>query len=133
MPTFVDHPDLPEPHGYHHACLATGRLIVTAGQTRSGGGEPVDLASETQEAVSNAVTALSGAGGGPDGLVSLDVFVAGMEAHEVPEVYRGIGRAARSCGFGPVATTVLGVASLAVAGCRVEVKALGEVVAGAAS
>ena len=130
MRTFADHPELPEPHGYRHAAVVEGPLIQTAGQTWTdpepgAGSGQADLVQQTEGAVGNAVTALAGAGGGASGLVSLDVYVVGLDEASAQDVYRGIGRAARSAGFGAVLTTVLGVAALAVPGARVEVKAMG--------
>jgi enamine deaminase RidA (YjgF/YER057c/UK114 family) len=130
--TYYDHPDLPEPHGYHHAALADGPVIHIAGQTWSSpdGDDPteVGLREQVRGAVRNAVTALAGAGGGAGGIVSLELFVVGLGPDTVDDVYRGIGKAAKEAGFGRVPTTVLGVAALAVPGALVEVRAVGVLV-----
>lgn len=129
MITYADHPDLPEPHGYHHAARAEGPTIHVAGQTWGSpeASDPtgVDLVEQTSGAVGNAVLALEGAGGGAAGILTLDVFVVDLDETSVGDVYRGIGRAARAAGFGAVPITVLGVAALAVPGALVEVRATG--------
>ncbi|WP_185995959.1 RidA family protein [Nocardioides campestrisoli] len=134
--TYADHPELPPPQGYRHSALSSGPLIHTAGQTWSST-ETEDLANiglreQVRGAVRSSVTALAGAGGSPDGIVSLDVFVVGLSQDTVDDVYRGIGRAAKEAGFGPVPITVLGVAALAVPGALAEVRAIGVPMTGSA-
>ncbi len=131
MPTFADHAELPEPHGYHHAVITRAPLVLTSGQTWQSrstleADRRPDLAEETRLAVTNAITALAGGGSGADSLVSLDVFVVDLDQAALAQVYRGMGRAARDYGFGAVVTTILGVSALAAPHARIEVKAMGE-------
>ena len=136
MPSFADHPDLPEPHGYHHAVVARRPLVVTSGQTwqsraTQGTDSQPDLVEQTRLAVNNAILALAGGGSGAESLASLDIFVVDLNADDLALVYRGMGRAAHDCGFGAVATTLLGISALAVPHARVEVRATGESESGA--
>jgi enamine deaminase RidA (YjgF/YER057c/UK114 family) len=66
----VNPPELPRPSGFSHAVKA-GNTVYLAGQI--GGGET--LAEQFDNAVGNLLTALRAAGGTPDDLVSLQVFV----------------------------------------------------------
>ncbi|MDQ6816382.1 MAG: RidA family protein [Actinomycetota bacterium] len=66
----VNPPELPRPSGFSHA-LRAGDTVYLAGQI--GGGET--LAEQFDEAAGNLVIALKAAGGTPDDLVSLQVFV----------------------------------------------------------
>ncbi len=70
MNTPVNPPELPRPSGFSHAVKA-GNTVYLAGQI--GGGET--LAEQFDNAVGNLLTALRAAGGTPDDLASLQVFV----------------------------------------------------------
>jgi enamine deaminase RidA (YjgF/YER057c/UK114 family) len=82
--------DLPEPVGYAHAVVAgTGRTVYLGGQV--GSGETV--VEQFDAAAANLVTALKAAGGQPDDLVSLVVYVTDVEEYaaasrELGEVWR---------------------------------------------
>jgi len=70
MNEIINAPELPEPRGFSHAVRA-GDTVYLAG--RIGAGET--LAEQFDGAAANLVTALRAAGGEPDDLVSLQVFV----------------------------------------------------------
>lgn len=66
----VNPPELPEPRGSSHAVVA-GNTVYLAGQI----GDGETLADQFDAAAANLLTALKAAGGGPDDLVSLQLFV----------------------------------------------------------
>jgi enamine deaminase RidA (YjgF/YER057c/UK114 family) len=86
----VNPPDLPEPVGYAHAVVAAaGRTVYLGGQV--GSGETVVEQFDT--AAANLVAALKAAGGEPDDLVSLVVYVTDVDEYaaasrELGEVWR---------------------------------------------
>jgi enamine deaminase RidA (YjgF/YER057c/UK114 family) len=66
----VNPPDLPEPVGFSHAVVAGGAVYL-AGQIGEGG----SIAEQFDSAAGKLVTALRAAGGRPDQLASLVVYV----------------------------------------------------------
>jgi enamine deaminase RidA (YjgF/YER057c/UK114 family) len=86
----VDVPGLPEPIGYAHAVVAApGRTVYLGGQIGAGG----TLIDQFDAAATNLVEALRAAGGEPDDLVSLVVYVVDVGEYrasqrEVGEVWR---------------------------------------------
>jgi enamine deaminase RidA (YjgF/YER057c/UK114 family) len=87
----VTAPGLAEPIGYAHAVVAApGRTVYLGGQI--GAGETV--VDQFDAAAANLVTALRAAGGEPDDLVSLVIYVTDIGAYrdslrELGEVWRG--------------------------------------------
>ena len=87
---------LPPPGGYSHAVVAaTGTVVALAGQTghRADGSIDEDLVEQFDQAVRNLVEAIRAAGGQPEHLVQLQIFVtdvAGYRARreEIGEAYR---------------------------------------------
>ena len=87
---------LAKPSGFSHAVLARGTTIHLAGQTGMdaagtivGGG----VVAQFEQALSNLLTALREAGGSPDGLASLTVYIVDMDdyrahAREIGEVWK---------------------------------------------
>jgi enamine deaminase RidA (YjgF/YER057c/UK114 family) len=67
----VNPPELGAPSGFSHAVVATGKSIHLAGQL----GEGTTLVEQFDSAAGRVVTALKAAGGRPEDLVSLQVFV----------------------------------------------------------
>jgi enamine deaminase RidA (YjgF/YER057c/UK114 family) len=111
----VNPPDLPKPAGYSHAVVA-GQTVYLAGQI----GEGATLAEQFDGALANLVTALRAAGGEPQDLVSLQIFVTDTEAYrsslrDLGEVWR------RHYGRHYPAMALLGVTGLAVPEAMVEV------------
>jgi enamine deaminase RidA (YjgF/YER057c/UK114 family) len=89
--SIVNPEGLPEPRGFSHAVVASsGRdTVYLAGQI--GAGET--LAEQFDAACANLLTALAAAGGKPDDLVSLQIFVTDVE--EYRSSLRGLGEAWR--------------------------------------
>ena len=81
----VTSPELPPPVGYAHAVVAaTGRTVYLGGQTAQsadGSIAGMTIVEQFDLAARNLVTALTAAGGQPDDLVSLQVFVTDLAAY----------------------------------------------------
>jgi enamine deaminase RidA (YjgF/YER057c/UK114 family) len=75
-PVIVNPPELPDPVGFSHAVVAGGAVYL-AGQI--GDGETV--VEQFDSAAAKLVTALRAAGGEPDQLVSLVVYVTDVEEY----------------------------------------------------
>ena len=81
----VNPPDLAEPVGFAHAVVAApGRAVYLGGQVGTGS----TLVEQLDTAAANLVTALRAAGGGPDDLVSLIVYVTDIDGYRasLPEL-----------------------------------------------
>ena len=74
----VNPPELGEPSGFSHAVVADGRTVHLAGQIGAG----ATLVEQFDDAARRLVIALRAAGGGPEDLVSLQVFVTDVEAYK---------------------------------------------------
>jgi len=74
----VNAPELGEPSGFSHAVVADGRAVYLAGQI--GAGET--LVEQFDNAARNLLTALRAAGGEPEDLVSLQMFVTDVAAYK---------------------------------------------------
>jgi enamine deaminase RidA (YjgF/YER057c/UK114 family) len=73
---------LPKPSGFSHAVVARGTTILLAGQTgMDSSGAIVDggIVAQFEQALSNLLTALREAGGFPDGLAALTVYIVDMD------------------------------------------------------
>ena len=73
----VNPPELGEPSGFSHAVVADGRTVHLAGQI----GEGATLVEQFDDAARRLVIALRAAGGEPEDLVSLQVFVTDVGAY----------------------------------------------------
>lgn len=88
--------DLATPAGFSHAVVAEGRTVFLAGQTaldRSGAIVGDGVVAQFERALGNLLTALRAAGGRPDQLTSLTVYIVdvdGYRAHskEIGKVWR---------------------------------------------
>lgn len=80
---YVNPPELAPPVGFAHAVAASGgRTVYLAGQTAldaTGAVVPGDLVAQVDRVLHNLVTALAAAGGTPEHLVKLTIFVADVE------------------------------------------------------
>ncbi len=93
---YVNPPELGRPSGFSHAVVATGRIVFLAGQTAlddEGRVVGADVVAQFERAMNNLLTALKAAGGGPEHLASLTVYVVDMQdyrkrAREIGEVWR---------------------------------------------
>jgi enamine deaminase RidA (YjgF/YER057c/UK114 family) len=111
----VNPPELAKPVGFAHAVVAApGRTVHLGGQTAqdpSGAIVGNTIAEQFDVAAGNAVTALNAAGGRPEHLVSLMIYVTDMPAYraalrELAPVYR------RHFGQHYPAIALIGVAEL---------------------
>jgi enamine deaminase RidA (YjgF/YER057c/UK114 family) len=74
----VNPPELGEPHGFSHAVVSSGTTVHLAGQLGTG----ATLVEQFDDAAARLVTALAAAGGRPEDLVSLQVFVTDVAAYK---------------------------------------------------
>jgi enamine deaminase RidA (YjgF/YER057c/UK114 family) len=89
-------PSLAKPSGFSHAVLARGTTIHLAGQTgtdASGAIVSGGVVAQFEQALSNLLTALRAAGGFPDGIASLTIYIVDMDDYqsrtrEIGEVWR---------------------------------------------
>jgi enamine deaminase RidA (YjgF/YER057c/UK114 family) len=111
----IDPPELARPSGFAHAVRATGTVTVhLAGQTGMdaagrivGGG----VVAQFEQALANLLTALRAAGGGPEHLAALTIYIVDVpgyraRAREIGRVWR------RLAGTDYPATAGIGVARL---------------------
>jgi enamine deaminase RidA (YjgF/YER057c/UK114 family) len=114
--------DLPEPQGYTHVSVAgPGRIVHLAGQagTDAAGQLASGLASQTEFAVRNLLTALRSAGGGPEHLVKLTFLVVNWESSMQRALGAGLAAVQERVPLLP--TTLIGVGSLYLDGMLIEV------------
>ena len=111
----INPPELGRPSGFSHAVVTNAdRLIFLAGQTaRDASGRIVgeDVVAQFDRALANLLTALTAAGGRPEHLVSLTVYIVDMDdyrahAREIGQVWR------RRCGTEYPAMAGIGVTRL---------------------
>lgn len=92
----VNPPELARPRGFSHAVVGTGTTVFLAGQTAlDATGRIVgdDMVSQFDQALANLLTALTAAGGTPDQLADLTIYVTDMDAYQagaaaIGEVWR---------------------------------------------
>ena len=94
---FVNPASLAQPRGFSHAVVpAAGRTVYLAGQTAlsaEGRIEGATIAEQLDRAAANLLAALAAAGGRPEDIVSLQLFVTDVDEYkadlaEVGRVYR---------------------------------------------
>jgi enamine deaminase RidA (YjgF/YER057c/UK114 family) len=89
----VNPAELGEPKGFSHAVIGHGTTIFLAGQTAldaSGRIAGSGVVEQFEQALSNLLTALKAAGGGPSQLASVTVYVTDMDDYRANS--REIGR-----------------------------------------
>jgi enamine deaminase RidA (YjgF/YER057c/UK114 family) len=95
----VNPPDLAAPSGFSHAVVAAGsRIVFLAGQTALDGAGRITgagVVAQFERALSNLVVALAAAGGRPEHLTSLTVYIVDMDdyrahAAELGAVWREV-------------------------------------------
>ncbi|HVL83717.1 MAG TPA: RidA family protein [Pseudonocardia sp.] len=109
-----DPPGLARPSGFAHAVAASGRTVFLAGQTGTdadGRVVPGGVVAQFERALANLLTALAAAGGGPEHLAQLTIYIVEMDgyrahARELGRVWR------RLVGAEYPATAGIGVARL---------------------
>jgi len=87
---------LPAPQGFSHAVVAEGRVVFLAGQTGLDiDGKVVDggMVAQFEQALSNLLVALEEAGGQPEQLTSMTIYIVDMDdylenATELGRVWR---------------------------------------------
>ncbi len=120
----VDPPELARPSGFAHAVVATGRTVFLAGQTAldtSGRIVGAGVVEQFEQALGNLLTALRAAGGGPEHLAALTIYIVDVEdyranARAIGQVWR------RLMGTAYPATAGVGVSRLWDADALVEVQ-----------
>jgi enamine deaminase RidA (YjgF/YER057c/UK114 family) len=82
----VNPPELGDPSGFSHAVVSSGAIVHLAGQIGTG----ATLVEQFDAAAGRLVVALRAAGGVPEDLVSLQVFVTDVPAYKaaLPEIGR---------------------------------------------
>lgn len=87
---------LPAPRGFSHAVVAEGRLVCLAGQTGMGPDGSIvtgGVVAQFEQALGQLLVALGAAGGRPEQLTSLTVYIVDMDdyhahAGEIGEVWK---------------------------------------------
>ncbi|MGI8522185.1 MAG: RidA family protein [Nocardioides sp.] len=110
----INPPSLAAPSGFSHAVVASGTTVFLAGQTGlDADGRIVDggVVAQFEQALANLLTALDAAGGRPDQLASLTIYIVDMDdyrahAREIGTVWK------RVVGTDYPATAGIGVARL---------------------
>jgi enamine deaminase RidA (YjgF/YER057c/UK114 family) len=83
---FVNPPELGKPSGFSHAVVGTGRTVFLAGQTAL---DPTgvivgdDVVEQFRRALGNLLTALRAAGGQPEHLASLTIYLVDVDDYKV--------------------------------------------------
>jgi enamine deaminase RidA (YjgF/YER057c/UK114 family) len=110
----IDPPELARPSGFTHAVVGTGRTVFLAGQTGSDPDGRIvagGVVAQFAQALENLLVALRAAGGGPEHLAQLTIYIVdvdGYRAHarEIGGVWK------RLAGVRYPATAGIGVARL---------------------
>lgn len=121
----VNPPGLARPRGYSHGIEATGRLLFVAGQIGwNARGEIVSehFVDQFDQALANVLTVVSAAGGPPESIVRLTIYV--IDKSEYLAERKAIGEKYRArIGRHYPAMTLVEVKSLLEDGARVEIEA----------
>jgi enamine deaminase RidA (YjgF/YER057c/UK114 family) len=127
---FINPADIHKPRGYSHAvAVEGGRTIYISGQVAvDREGNPVgkgDLRAQAEKASENLLAALKAAGASAADIVKMNTYVVGYK----PEDYRIIRdvRARMFADVEPPASTLVGVAALAIDGLLIEMEAIAAV------
>jgi enamine deaminase RidA (YjgF/YER057c/UK114 family) len=122
----VNPESLARPSGFSHAVVGRGTSVFLAGQTgmdASGAIVEGGVVAQFEQALANLLTVLAEAGGTPDRLASLTIYIVDMDdyrahAHEIGEVWR------RLVGTGYPASAGIGASRLWDAEALVELQGL---------
>jgi enamine deaminase RidA (YjgF/YER057c/UK114 family) len=126
MAELVNPPSLAKPRGYSHAAMARGRMLALAGQIGWDAQARLvspEFAPQFAQALANLVETLQSAGGRPEDLIALRIFVTDKKRYlaaskEVGEAYR------RLLGRHFPAMSLVQVADLLEDGALVEIEGL---------
>jgi enamine deaminase RidA (YjgF/YER057c/UK114 family) len=110
----INPPELGRPSGFSHAVVGTGRTVFLAGQTALDASGVIvgdGVVAQFEKALDNLLVALRAAGGGPEHLAALTIYIVDVEdyrahAREIGGVWR------RLIGTDYPATAGIGVARL---------------------
>ncbi|MBW2268655.1 MAG: RidA family protein [Deltaproteobacteria bacterium] len=120
---------LAEPTGYSHVVATSGgRTLYLAGQgAYDANGKLVgagDYEAQTRQAFRNLVTALEGAGGGPENIVFCTIYVVRLDDAALGAFIRGMNDALDGRPMPPSASTMVGIERLAYEEMLVEINAV---------
>jgi enamine deaminase RidA (YjgF/YER057c/UK114 family) len=125
-PVEVRPPELPRPRGYAHGMVAEGRVLAVAGQIGTGPGGALvgdDFVAQFARTLDNVLAVVRAAGGGPDSVFQMTVFVTDLAAYRA--ALAPLGRAwGERFGRHYPAMALVGVAGLVEPGAKVEITAL---------
>src|SRR3954449_6327177 len=79
---FVNPPELATPRGFSHAVVGNGRVVFLAGQTAldaDGAIVGADVVEQFERALGNVLKALAAAGGSPEYLSSMTIYIVDMD------------------------------------------------------
>lgn len=121
---YVNPEGLARPRGFSHATVARGRTVFLAGQTALNAEGVIvgdGVVAQFEQALGNLLAALEAAGGGPEHLTSMTVYIVDVDdyrlhAREIGEVWR------RLVGYRYPAMAGIGVSRLWDAEALVEVQ-----------
>lgn len=126
----INPPGIPEPLGYAQVGVATGsRTVYVSGQVaRTADGShvaPGDLAGQVEQAYTNLLAALAGAGATYADVAKVTVYVVGLTEAKLGPFVTGAMRVAEAHGIDPTRPmTMIGVAALSEPDLLVEVEAI---------
>jgi enamine deaminase RidA (YjgF/YER057c/UK114 family) len=126
----INPPGIPEPLGYAQVGVATGsRTVYVSGQVaRTADGShvaPGDLAGQVEQAYTNVLAALAGAGATYADVAKVTVYVVGLTEAKLGPFVQGAMRVAEAHGIDPTKPmTMIGVAALSEPDLLVEVEAI---------
>jgi enamine deaminase RidA (YjgF/YER057c/UK114 family) len=125
--SFVTVPGWPRPQGYNNGAIGSGRVLHVAGQiamTPEGTIYDGDgLTGEVAQALDNVLAVVGAAGGGPEHIASMTIYVTDAEAYR--QSGEGIGAVWRQrMGKHFPAMAVIGIHNLYESGANVEISAV---------
>ena len=121
----VDVPGWPRPRGYANGMIATGRAVHVAGQIGwvNGAFTTDDFAEQFGIALDNVIAVVRAAGGGPEHIADMTVFVTDLDAYR--RDHKAIGAAWRArMGSHYPAMALLGVSGLVEPRAKIEICAV---------
>jgi enamine deaminase RidA (YjgF/YER057c/UK114 family) len=121
----INPPELYPPRGYSNGVLGEGRLLFVAGQvgwTAEGALVSERFADQFDQALANVLSVVRAAGGGPDSLGRLTIYVVDKSEYQAAQREIGERYRARMGRYYP-AMTLVEVRSLLEPGARVEIEA----------
>lgn len=125
MSEIINPPHFPRPRGYSNGVVASGRTLYVAGQVGwelDGTFASADLAHQLGRALDHVLDVLRAAGGAPEHVVRMTVYVTDLEAYRSSG--KAIGAAWRErMGRHYPAMALVGVAGLVEPGAKVEIEA----------